>query len=94
VYLNAQKDNFQSNQNFKITERSSKLKKSFVLVAVFSFGYVANDLANNRFNLVPLAQAEVAGMDYHDLRRDRDFKKAVQRVVSGNCYVDDDTIYC
>lgn len=63
-------------------------------MAVFSFGYVANDLANNRISVVPLAQAEVAGMDYHDLRRDRDFKKAVQRVVSGNCYVDDDTIYC
>ena len=70
------------------------MKKAFVLVAVFSFGYVANDIANNRFNVVPLAQAEVAGMDYHDLRRDRDFKKAVQRVVSDNCYVDDETIYC
>ena len=70
------------------------MKKIFVLVAVFSFGYVANDLANNRISVVPLAQAEVAGMDYHDLRRDRDFKKAVQRVVSDNCYVDDGNVYC
>ena len=70
------------------------MKKSFVLVAVFSFGYVANDLANNRFNVIPLAQADVAGMTYHDLRRDRDFKKAVQRVVSDNCYVDGSNVYC
>jgi len=70
------------------------VKKVFVLAAVFSFGYVANDIANNRISVVPLAQAEVAGMNYNDLRRDRDFKKAVQRVVSGNCYVDDDTVYC
>lgn len=70
------------------------MKKVFVLAAVFSFGYVANDIANNRISVVPLAQAEVAGMNYNDLRRDRDFKKAVQRVVSGNCYVDDDTVYC
>jgi len=94
--LNAQKDNFQSTQNFKITERSSKLKKSFVLVAVFSFGYVANDLANNRFNLVPLAQADVAGMDYYDLRTDYDFKKAVKSIVEdceGRGYVDGDYLY-
>ena len=70
------------------------MKKTFVLAAVFSFGYVANDLANNRLNLLPVAQAEVAGMTYHDLRRDRDFKKAVQRVVSDNCYVDDGNVYC
>ena len=70
------------------------MKKTFVMAAVFSFGYVANDLANNRISVVPVAQAEVAGMDYRDLRRDRDFKKAVRTVVSSSCYVDDDTINC
>ena len=58
------------------------MKKIFVLVAVFSFGYVANDLANNRISVVPLAQAEVAGMDYHDLRRDRDFKKPCNELLA------------
>ena len=37
--------------------------------------------------------ADVAGMDHRDLRRDRDFKKAVQYIVS-NCYVGGERIYC
>lgn len=32
------------------------------------------------------AEADVAGMDYRDLRRDRDFKKAVKYIVE-NCSV-------
>jgi len=42
------------------------------------------------------AKADVAGMDHRDLRRDRDFKKAVKYIVE-NCsvsgYVDDDYLY-
>ena len=72
------------------------MKKVFLLAAVFSFGYVANDFANNRFNLVPLAQADVAGMDYYDLKSDYDFKKAVRSIVEdceGTGYVDGDYLY-
>lgn len=42
----------------------------------------------------PIASAEVAGMDYYDLRRDRDFKKSVKYIISGNCYVQDEYVYC
>jgi hypothetical protein len=33
-------------------------------------------------------------MSYYDLKRDRDFKKAVRYVVSGSCYVEGGYIYC
>ena len=33
------------------------------------------------------AKADVAGMNYRELRRDRDFKKAVRYVVENNCTV-------
>ena len=42
------------------------------------------------------AKAEVAGMDYYDLRNDYDFKNAVESVVENcdvNGYVDDDYLY-
>ena len=45
-------------------------------------------------NLVQEAQADVAGMSYRDLRRDRDFKKAVKYVVNNSCSVDGGSIYC
>jgi hypothetical protein len=35
---------------------------------------------------VPNAKADVGGMDYYDLRRDRDFVKAVKYVVTENCH--------
>ena len=43
------------------------------------------------------AYADVAGMNYSELRRDRDFKKAVKYIVE-NCdirggYIDDDYLY-
>ena len=53
-------------------------------------------LRENNLDLINVANAEVAGMDNRDLRRDRDFKKAVQYIVE-NCgvtgYVDGDYIY-
>ena len=59
---------------------------------------IAINLTFISFNLalksVEPVQAEVSGMDYYDLRRDRDFKKAVKYVISGNCYVSSDYIYC
>ena len=45
---------------------------------------------------VDSAMADVAGMDYRELKRDRDFKKAVKYIVQ-NCgvtgYVDGDYLY-
>ena len=43
--------------------------------------------------LVSEAGAEVAGMDYTDLKSDSDFKKAVKYIVE-NCSVDDEDISC
>ena len=46
--------------------------------------------------LIGSVYADVAGMDYGDLRRDRDFKKAVQYIVE-RCevtgYVDDEYLH-
>jgi len=44
-------------------------------------------------NLSVRAKADVAGMNWRDLSRDRDFKKAVQDIV-GSCTVDGETISC
>ena len=70
------------------------MNRTLLIIAVFSFGYVLNDLAEGNVKIIPELNAEVAGMDHRDLRRDRDFKKAVRWVVSGNCYVDGNDIAC
>jgi hypothetical protein len=72
------------------------VRKTFVLAAVFAFGYVGNDVFNGRVSLLASANAEVAGMDHRDLRRDSDFKKAVIYIVEdcdGSGYVDGDYVY-
>ena len=46
------------------------------------------------FDFVAAAYVEVAGRDYRDLRRDRDFKKAERYVVDRYCTVYDDSISC
>lgn len=38
--------------------------------------------------------ADVAGMNHRELRRDRDFKKAVKYIVENNCSVMDEQIFC
>ena len=70
------------------------MNRTLLIIAVFSFGYVLNDLTEGNVKIIPDLNAEVAGMDHRDLRRDRDFKKAVRWVVSGNCYVDGNYISC
>jgi len=70
------------------------MNRTLLIIAVFSFGYVLNDLTEGNVKIIPELNAEVAGMDHRDLRRDRDFKKAVRWVVSGNCYVDGNDISC
>jgi len=60
-------------------------------------GAIALGLFLNVFkDFPPKANADVAGMDYYDLKSDYDFKKAVKRVVSGYCrvYDGDENISC
>ena len=49
-----------------------------------------------RYLFTAQAKAEVAGMDYYDLKSDYDFKKAVRQIVE-NCdisgHVEDDYLY-
>jgi hypothetical protein len=58
------------------------MSKIFTFLTIFSIGYVVNDLfGENNIYLISKADAEVAGMGYYDLRKDRDFKKAVRYIV-------------
>lgn len=72
------------------------MKFKYLLVGFgFLAGYVANDIIHSiEIPVVTEAHADVAGMDYYDLGRDRDFKKAVRYVINGNCYLDNDYVYC
>ena len=45
------------------------------------------------YNVVSSASAEVAGMSFRDLRRDKDFRKAVNQIVM-LCRVDGSRIRC
>ena len=47
-------------------------------------------------DIISSANADLAGMNANDLKNDSDFVRAVEDVVSLNCYVDSDaeTIYC
>ena len=73
------------------------MNKIVLFLTVFSLGYVANDvLRENNINFIGKVNAEVAGMSHRDLRRDRDFKKAVKYIVercSVSGYVDNDYLY-
>ena len=65
------------------------MKKSGLALA-FAAGFMGNIVASG---FIPIAIAEVSGMNYYDLKRDRDFKKAVQYVVEdcgGSGYTDGD----
>jgi hypothetical protein len=73
------------------------MNKILLVLTIFSFGYVFNDILDKYdLNLIDKVSADVAGMDYRDLRRDRDFKKAVRYIVescSVSGYVDGDYLY-
>ncbi len=72
------------------------MNKILIFVTVFSFGYIANDIVREH-GLDPIGKvyAEVAGMDYFDLKSDYDFKKAVRSVVESDCeVVSDGDISC
>lgn len=65
------------------------------LVLAFCCGFLGKTIVDETgIDIVSVAYAEVAGMDYRELRRDRDFKKAVRRVVENYCSVSGDSISC
>ena len=79
-------------------EREEIEMRKLAILTAFLAGYVVNDMVGE---FAPVVHAEVAGMDRYDLKRDRDFKRAVEDIaedviedceVSGG-YVDGDYIY-
>jgi hypothetical protein len=72
----------------------NKLAYSFLLT--FCLGYIANDFIHeSKLSPITPAHAFVAGMNYTDLQRDPDFKKAVKSIVE-SCTIDGDygTLSC
>ena len=67
------------------------MNKFLIFVTVFSLGYITNDVMRE-YNLDPIGKvyAEVAGMNYYDLRSDYDFKRAVRKVVENYCESESD----
>ena len=63
------------------------MNRTLLIIAAFSFGYFLKDISEGSAKIIPELNAEVAGMDYRDLSRDRDFKRAVQSVVKRYCFV-------
>ena len=63
---------------------------------LIGFALIALSIASIPYSnlIVPKAYADVAGMDYYDLKSDYDFKKAVKSVVSLNCRAQGSRIYC
>ena len=70
--------------------------KKIILVGCIAFGLgLLTDkfILNYDITVIKPAQADVAGMGYWDLRRDRDFKKAVRYIVE-SCSVNGNGISC
>jgi hypothetical protein len=61
---------------------NKKNLKLYILLAFFSGYFISDVIINNENGFMPNAKADVGGMDYYDLRRDRDFVKAVKYVVT------------
>lgn len=60
------------------------MKRLKLTLLVFGSALVGSVLDVDGFlfeNLVQPASAEVAGMDWYDLRRDRDFQRAVEYII-------------
>lgn len=67
-------------------------KNLFILsILFFSLGCFFSSLQHN---FISQAKAEVAGMDYYDLKSDYDFKKAVKAIVDDDCSTDGTDIIC
>ena len=69
------------------------MNRILLMLAVFSFGYVVNDIVHETKPVIFPLQAEVAGMSYFELIRDRDFSRAVESIIE-DCYVDEEVIDC
>ena len=72
-------------------------KHSFALGFAFLLGYFCHDLTNS-VAIIPKAYADLTGIDYYELRGDRDFKQAVEYVVEncgveGTGYIGEDRLY-
>ena len=70
------------------------MKRGYVAVIGFLLGYVVSDVVGDSNMLSAPARAEVAGMDYYDMATDYDFRRAVTKVVTDRCSVDQDTVTC
>ena len=62
------------------------------LLAAFCIGFTAK-VAIDEIDFISAAYADVGGMNYIELRRDRDFKKAVHYIVE-SCSVYNGSISC
>ena len=69
-------------------------KAIFIIIAVSLIGINIQLFNDNKINLISESKAEVAGMDYIELKEDEDFHKGVRRVVERYCYVSNDYIFC
>lgn len=71
-----------------------KNAKLIAFAVVFASGVLFKAILDyNDSNLITESYADVDGMSYIELRRDRDFKKAVQYIVE-NCSVYGSDISC
>ena len=71
--------------------------KFFGYCFAFLFGYFCHDVISDK-SIIPKAHADLTGIDYYELRGDRDFKQAVEYVVEncgvdGTGYVEGDRLY-
>ena len=65
-------------------------------ILIFTIGILIGLFITNysHIDFIQPANAEVAGMDSYDLKYDYDFKKAVKEIVSSDCHISGDDIYC
>ena len=71
-----------------------KSKYIMGLMCAFCFGVIGKTALDELgYDVVGTANADVAGMDYFDLRTDYDFKKAVKYIVE-RCDVSGSSIDC
>lgn len=68
------------------------IKNILIFTTGILFGLFIANYSN--MNFVQPANAEVAGMDSWDLKHDYDFKKAVKDVISSDCHISGNNIYC
>lgn len=64
-----------------------------MIFAATAVALTALNIATLAINISVQARADVAGMDHRDLARDRDFRRAVEKVVS-DCTVSGPSIIC